>query len=396
MKVYLEKSKCSGCTACKCICPQKAIDMKQDEKGFLYPVVNEEICISCGLCKKVCAFNENYIISTTKDKPVVFGVQHKDKKERRTSRSGGAFMAFSNWILSNNGVVYGAAFEHDFKVIHKRITDKLELKCLKGSKYVQSYMNDTFDKVKEDIKSGKNVLFSGTPCQVAGLRKFLGYLDKSENFYTCDIVCHGVPSPNIWKDYLQFIEKKYKMKISKAEFRDKSFGWGYHKESFWSDDKKISTNYFTQIFYKNLDARDSCSKCVFANTVRPSDITIGDFWGVEKALPNMYANEGEKLGTSLVFVNTDKGERLFESSNKDLFFEKTSIEKSLQPNLRKPTEYNEKEKEFWKDYNNESFEYLLKKYTSYGLENKFKFKVKQKCIRYLKAVKRRIGGICNG
>lgn len=370
---YKKKEECCACTACKYICPKNAIKMKEDEKGFLYPIVDDNLCIECGLCKKVCAFNENYIKDTLLENPIIYGAINKDEEERKTSRSGGAFMAFSNWILENNGVVYGASYDEKFNVHHRRINNKESLYNLKGSKYVQSELRDSFINVKDDLISGRKVLFSGTPCQVAGIRKYLGNLNKSQNFYTCDIVCHGVPSPKVWKKYLDFIESKFHKKINKVDFRDKSFGWRDHKESFFYGSKnKITTTWYVEMFYKNLNLRNSCNNCYYTNTNRPSDITIGDFWGIEKAIKEMDDNKG----TSLVIVNTAKGKELFDRSKDMLNYKETQIDKCMQPNLKNPTAYNKDTEEFFRCVNNDSFENVLKKYSSYNFKTALKTKIK--------------------
>ena len=203
-----DKTKCCGCTACVNVCPTKAITMHSDQLGFLYPIVEESMCIDCGRCIKVCAFHNEYDRSLNLPYPVAYAVRHKDSNEVATSRSGAAFIAIADWALSHDGVVYGAGYADHFRVIHKRAESKQECFEFKGSKYVQSDLNTVFTQVKKDLASGKIVLFSGTPCQTAALNSFVGAKYRS-NLYLVDIVCHGVPSPFIWRDYLQYIENKY-------------------------------------------------------------------------------------------------------------------------------------------------------------------------------------------
>ncbi len=223
---------CCGCTACASVCIHDAIIMQPDALGFLYPVADKEKCIDCGLCEKVCAFNENYDKSLNLDIPIAYAARHKDMREVESSRSGAAFIAISDYILEQGGAVYGAGYTDHFRVVHKRATTKEERDEFKGSKYVQSDMGNCFRQVKEDLKSGRMVLFSGTPCQTSGLNSYIGKKLR-ENLYLVDIVCHGVPGPYIWRDYIDYLEKKQGAKICWVNFRDKQqFGWAAHKETF--------------------------------------------------------------------------------------------------------------------------------------------------------------------
>ena len=208
----INKEDCCGCTACVSICAHKAITMEPDTLGFLYPKVDVSKCTNCGLCEKVCAFNDNYDTSMNLETPYVYGARHKDIKEVETSRSGAAFIAISDWILSQGGVVYGVGYEEHFKVVHKRAVTKEQRNEFKGSKYVQSDLNDIFIQIKNDLRNGKMVLFSGTPCQTSGLNSYIGKKLR-QNLYLVDIVCHGVPAPYIWRDYITYFERKYKRKI---------------------------------------------------------------------------------------------------------------------------------------------------------------------------------------
>ena len=228
----LDPSQCCGCTACASICAHDAITMEPDKLGFLYPVVDTEKCTGCGLCEKVCAFHENYDKSLNLPLPDAYAARHKDMAEVETSRSGAAFIAISDYILENGGVVYGAGYTDHFRVVHKRATTKEQRNEFKGSKYVQSDLSGVFRQVKQDLRAGLTVLFSGTPCQTAGLHSYVGKKLR-ENLFLVDIVCHGVPSPFIWRDYISYLEKKHDSEICYVNFRDKDmFGWHAHKETF--------------------------------------------------------------------------------------------------------------------------------------------------------------------
>ena len=223
---------CCGCTACASICNHDAITMEPDALGFLYPKVDESKCVECGLCEKVCAFNDNYDKSLNLPKPDAYAARHKDMDEVMKSRSGAAFVAISDYILEHGGIVYGAGYKDHFRVAHKRATTKVERDEFRGSKYVQSDLTGVFRMVKQDLKNGLTVLFSGTPCQTSGLNSYVGKKLR-ENLVLIDIVCHGVPGPYIWRDYLAYLEKKQGDTITMVNFRDKEvFGWKAHRETF--------------------------------------------------------------------------------------------------------------------------------------------------------------------
>ena len=242
---------CCGCTACASICAHDAITMKPDALGFLYPEVDKEKCVDCGLCEKVCSFNDHYDTSLNLETPLAYGARHKDMNEVETSRSGAAFIAISDYILEQGGVVYGAGYTDHFRVVHKRATTKEERDEFKGSKYVQSDMTGVFRQVKKDLRDGMTVLFSGTPCQTSGLNSYVGKRLR-ENLFLVDIVCHGVPSPYMWRDYIAYLEKKQGSPIVWVNFRDKQkFGWKAHHETFKfkNGGGKMS---FTYLFYKHM------------------------------------------------------------------------------------------------------------------------------------------------
>ena len=226
------KADCCGCTACASVCTHNAITMQPDAMGFLYPVVDAAKCVDCGLCEKVCAFNDHYDTSLNLPQPQAYAARHKDMAEVETSRSGAAFIAISDYILENGGVVYGAGYADHFRVVHKRATTKEERDEFKGSKYVQSDLRGVFRQVRQDLKDGLTVLFSGTPCQTSGLNSYVGKKLR-ERLVLVDIVCHGVPGPYIWRDYIAYLEKKQGAEICWVNFRDKQeFGWAAHKETF--------------------------------------------------------------------------------------------------------------------------------------------------------------------
>lgn len=355
---------CCGCTACASICNHDAITMEPDALGFLYPKVDESKCTDCGLCEKVCAFNENYDKSLNLPKPNAYAARHKDMNEIMKSRSGAAFVAISDYILEQGGVVYGAGYKDHFRVAHKRATTKAERDEFRGSKYVQSDLTGVFRQVKQDLKNGLTVLFSGTPCQTSGLNSYVGKKLR-ENLVLVDIVCHGVPGPYLWRDYLKYIETKQGDIITVVNFRDKEvFGWTAHHETFkfrMGGGKMI----FTDLFYKHIMFRKSCGKCHFCNTTRPSDITLADFWGWQKTAPDF--NKDDK-GCSLIFLNTEKGKQLFEEINHKLDIIPAEICKCMQANLQHPSVIHPNRNKFEKDYVEKGFNYVINNNYDSGLK----------------------------
>ena len=367
IKLFNKKEDCCGCSACANICPKGAITMEADGLGFLYPKIDEAKCIKCGLCKKVCSFNSNYDRSLNLNEPEVYAVRHKDLKEIVTSRSGAVFIALSDWVLNKNGIIYGAGYTGHFRVVHKRAVTKIERDEFKGSKYVQSDLNTVFKQVKNDLENNQYVMFSGTPCQTAGLRAFLKLTGVNiDKLFLIDIVCHGVPSPYFWRDYIDYIERKNKQKVIEVNFRDKTkFGWTAHKESFKLEDTYTYT--YTYTFYQHIMFRRSCGVCHFTNLKRPSDITIGDFWGWQKVNPEFNADD---KGVSLILLNTEKGIKLFQLIKQEINFIKTDTEHCMQPNLQHPSVIHPKRDEFEKDYIKYGFVYVAKKYGNLGWKYK--------------------------
>lgn len=378
-----KKEDCCGCTACASICPHDAITMVPDALGFLYPQVDMNKCVDCGLCERVCSFNDNYDTSLNLAKPLAYGARHKNMKEVETSRSGAAFIALSDYILEHGGVVYGAGYADHFRVVHKRATTKEERDEFKGSKYVQSDMNSIFRQVKKDLRNGLTVLFSGTPCQTSGLNSYIGKKLR-ENLYLVDIVCHGVPGPYLWRDYLNYLEKIQGSPIVWVNFRDKQkYGWRAHLESFIfkNGGGKMS---FTYLFYKHIMFRQSCGKCHFCNTRRPSDITIADFWGWEKTDPEI--NKDDK-GLSLVLVNTEKGKFLFDAVKESMDVIPAELENCLQTHLRMPSDIHPLRMQFEEDYNKKGFEYVYLKYNIPQRLQRYKFKLKMILKRIYNRIK---------
>lgn len=365
---------CCGCTACASVCTHDAITMRPDALGFLYPEVDKDKCTDCGLCEKVCAFHDNYDKSLNLSQPDAYAARHKDMKEVETSRSGAAFIALSDYIIEQGGVVYGAGYADHFRVVHKRATTKEERDEFKGSKYVQSDLTGIFRQVKEDLKSGKIVLFSGTPCQTAGLNSYVGKKLR-ENLILVDIVCHGVPSPYVFRDYIKYLENKYKSIVSDFKFRDKSkHGWGAHIESFTIKGKKHYSSVYTKIFYLDIMLRTSCYKCHYSNINRPSDISLADYWGWERTDDKFNLDD---KGCSLVLCNTFKGKSIFNKITPTLnIMTISSIEDYMQPNLRRPTSGNPASNNFIMEFTSKGISYIINKYGRDSLRTRIAKKLK--------------------
>ncbi len=307
--LFSNKDNCCACGACLNICPQNAIEMIEDDCGFIYPKINKDECVNCGACTRVCAFQNGDVTNSPID---CFAAVSKNKEQALKSASAGIFSAIATKVLSEGGVVFGAAFDSEWNVSHIKVESLQELSLLQGSKYVHSNTKYTFKEAKKCLDEGKNVVYSGTPCQIDGFKKYLGR--EYEKLLTIDIVCHGVPSNRMFKDYIRLLETKHGGEITSFTFRDKSLGWGING-SVIIDDKKIklwqSASSYLFYFSKASIYRDNCYKCKYAGCHRPADLTIGDFWGIEKEHPEYIGRNkwDESKGISLIVVNTDRGQR---------------------------------------------------------------------------------------
>jgi coenzyme F420-reducing hydrogenase beta subunit len=297
-----DKANCCGCNVCGDICPKQAISFKNDNEGFWYPEVDMLKCIECGLCEKICpCLNEK-----DQHKPLeVYAAINPDEEIRMNSSSGGIFWVLVNQTINEGGLVFGAAFDKEWQVCHTSAATLEDAKILKGSKYVQSRVAGCYMQVRDALDKGRKVLFSGTACQIAALKSFLR--KDFENLLTIDVVCHGVPSPVIWKDYIKSLANS--KTISNINFRDKRSGWrNYDISVQFMDGTELREshykNLYMQGFLHDLFLRPSCHSCKFKAGRCGSDITLGDFWGIEKVLPDLDDNRG----TSVVIVNTTRGE----------------------------------------------------------------------------------------
>lgn len=312
MAISIEDKNCCGCMACRNICPSNAILVKKDEKGFLYTNVDLGKCINCHLCEKVCGFvKEDRSAFETKK---AYSLIHKDKDVLLNSTSGGAFTALSDVILAYGGVVFGAAMDEKFDVSHVEATDKETRDKMRGSLYVQSNIGTSYSKVKKYLEKGRCVLFIGTPCQVGGL---MAYLKKPyENLIGVEFLCHGVPNNDFFKEHIKYLERKYSGKAKRYTFRSKKFAWWTHgiEEVTFSDGRSKATKAvqaYNSFFHSNISLRPSCHNCSYRRMERSADITIADFWGIEKI-----TGKRNRTGVSLLLGNTEKGTAFIESIDK--------------------------------------------------------------------------------
>lgn len=300
------KHDCCGCSACVQACPKQCIIMVNDEEGFLYPQIDIDTCINCNKCEQVCPIiNQN-----SHQKPIAsYAAKNKNDQIRLMSSSGGIFTLLAEKTINNNGVVFGAKFNDNWDVIHD-YTEKLDgIIAFRGSKYVQSQIGDNYKKTQKFLQEGREVIFSGTPCQIAGLHRFLNktYL----NLITIDIICHGVPSPMVWQKYIQRYHQK---QITDILFRDKTNGWKDYEFVISSGQhtiirEKRANNVFMNLFLSDLCLRPSCSNCPAKKGSSHSDITIADFWGIEHVIPTF----DDDKGCNLVLINSIKGADIFNS-----------------------------------------------------------------------------------
>lgn len=360
----LEKDKCCGCQACVNVCPKGCITMKYDEEGYIYPVVDTEKCIGCNLCTKVCHLtNKDAVKKSFIEDRKFYAAYNKDSDTMKNSSSGGIFWLLAKKFIGENGVVYGVEQTSLYTVEHKRAETIDDCAPFRKSKYLQSDVNDSYKKVKEDLLNNRKVLFTGTPCQVAGLYSFLG--KEYDNLYTLDVVCHGVPSMKVFKKYIKELEEDKNKKATQIVWRDKSKGWGPNRVCVTFDDgdklvQNSKENLFQFGFLKNVYLRPSCYKCKYAKLPRIADVSLADFWGYEGVLKE----ENNNRGLSIVILCSKKGIEMFEAVSKDIKYHDVSEEyvKSKSRHAYLHPEENYDREYFFRDIDKYSFNKLAEKY----------------------------------
>ncbi|CDB63855.1 4Fe-4S ferredoxin iron-sulfur binding domain protein [Clostridium clostridioforme CAG:132] len=375
-----DKAKCCGCAACEDVCPKKAISLQVDEEGFHYPQINGNLCVGCGMCISVCPIRSETVQQIT-NKPIeIYAARSKDSEVLKNSSSGAMFTYFSDRILQARGVVYGAARDNALITKHIRTETPEERDACRGSKYVQSDMNHCYRLIEQDLHNGKKVLFTGVACQCAAVQSYLKVrkCDMS-NLITMDIVCHGVPSPMLYSEFIEFAGKKKKSQVVSHFHRPKDFGWSHQEKLIFAngttDNQTMLSQVWRRLFYSENMQRPSCYACPFVGRIRPADISVGDFWGIGEFLPEY----NDKKGISFVLLNTEKGLDVFNEAL-DLL-EKTPVEwdwiTKKQERLRGQPVVAKERKQFWTVYREKGFDGIARKYGGYVLKRRLKNYVKR-------------------
>ena len=390
LQVYNNKpqSLCYGCRACEQICGHDAITMINSDEGFLYPNIDPNKCVECGLCEKVCPTQDTLkdnILHKAKDE--CYAAWNVSLDDRLKSTSGGMFYVMATKFITDGGVVYGASMNDALLAYQRRVDNIKDLDALRGSKYMQSDTNHSFSKVKKDLLDGTKVLYSGTPCQIAGLKLFLR--KEYKNLYTIDLVCHGVPSPMIFAEHLRYINKKEGASVSKFYFRGKKLsGWRAYVSYELSNGKKIQKqtgeDFYFNAFCLDYFNRRSCFSCEYSCLERVGDVTLSDFWGGERFIKEL--KKVRKHGYNLVICNTSNGEELF--GNVDSYISKIKCDISIAQKgdvrLRNAEPEPLIRDIIYKEYRDHGYEFIANKYAS-------KLTLKQKLVpNWLKNIIREI------
>ncbi|GAB4318049.1 MAG: hypothetical protein Kow0019_19440 [Methanobacteriaceae archaeon] len=352
---------CYGCYACKEICPADAINMKEDYEGFVYPKIQEDKCNRCDMCKNHCIYSKDIIKDPNPIYPLVYAAYHKNKEIREISSSGGIFLPLASEFIDNGGYVVGVAYDSAMEPKYMIADTIEECKKFSGSKYVRSNIEGILPKIKELLDNDEIVLFSGVPCHVDGLKSYIG--NENKNLYTAEILCHSNPSPKVFKKYIQYLEDKFKSKIVDFKFKNKSRGWNSPSvEIIFKNNKKIVENgrynNYNRAFQIGLMARPCCYNCEFVKENRAGDITIGDFWGIEKIEPGWNDNKG----TSLIIVNNDKGKLLLDRIMDKLVIIPKTMDEAFIKNHKWPITMKRERSEFFSKLEEENINDLLFSY----------------------------------
>ena len=374
----VKKDNCTGCYSCANICPKNCINMNMDKEGFKYPNISEDKCIKCKKCINICPVLNKKVI---KNKPRAYACYNKNEVIRRESSSGGIFTLIAENIMKKNGVVFGARFDEKFNVIHTYTENMDELKYFRGSKYVQSKIRQAYSEVKIFLNNDRIVLFSGTPCQIAGLKSFLG--EEYDNLICLDLICHGVPSPLAWDKYKEEVSNG--KNITNINFRDKSYGWKNYSFRMDFDDntsfiqKGVDSKYIRG-FIGDIYLRPSCHNCKFKTLHRQSDITLADFWGIE----NIEKDMDDDIGTSVVIVNSHKGKNLLNIIEEYTIMKEVDLDECIKYNMSaiESSYCNPRREYFFKNINRFKFDKLVEK----SLKDPVDIRIKTKIYNIIKTV----------
>ena len=373
MTLFEKKEQCCGCGACAAVCPVQAITLVSDGR-FSYPRIDEAKCVGCGKCERVCAFRLPK--DETPNCLAAYAVK-APRETRMVSASGGAFTLLSDAALAMGGAVYGAAWDKEMRAVHIRADNAAGRDRMRGSKYVRSDTAGVYDAIKKDLSAGVPVLFTGTPCQVAAVKAACG---EEERLYTADLICHGPASPEIWRQFIALLERQYGKKVTGFSFRDKAVSWReYSPLATFADGSTVGANdltgSFTELFRYELCLAPSCANCRYASCHREGDITIGDFWGVEKSLPEL----DDGAGVSAVMVNTEKGKRLWEAAPHNAETAPCPWEQIAagQVNMKQSAAPSPSSESFYRLCAEKGMEKALAAYTRTGLKRRTKDKIKK-------------------
>lgn len=365
------KADCSGCHACQNACPSKCITMKEDEQGFLYPDINTDKCVNCGICERVCHMKQT---NNTRIPAKAYAGWNKDLRERMNSSSGGMFVAIAKQVIAEGGTVYGAAFDKEYNVNHVRVDTLDGLEALQTSKYVQSLIGNCYAEAKDDLDNGKRVLFTGTPCQIAGFKAFLR--KDYDNLICQDIMCHGVPSPKFWRKYLKELKPG---KITDIQFRDKSKGWHGYRVRIDGENchvfDEFNKNTYMRAFIADASLRPSCYECHYKHLQFAGDYVLADFWGVSEVFPEL----DDDKGTSLILINSEKGEKIISSLKEFADIKEVDIDKAVKKNgpAINGAAMNEKNVALFNNIDNMTVHRIVEKYIRGSFWNRVRNKLKK-------------------
>lgn len=370
--MIFDKDKCCGCSACFSVCPVQAIQWTRNKEGFSEPEIIKEKCIDCGLCRKVCPYEEDHVGADAD--PEVYAAVHKDRKVLLNSSSGGAFTALSDAVFRQGGVVYGVEFDREYGLVYGRASDQKRRSRFRGSKYVQCEPGSVYRQVEKDLKDGKTVMFTGTPCYVSGLKNYLSAKKADmEKLLLCDNICHGAASPLVWKEYLCYIRANVlKGKALKSiSMRSKKVKWQKQqmdcRTECGDESKAINKGASWNKLYRTACAtRKSCFSCPFTGYERVGDITAGDYWNIENAGLKIDYH----LGVSLLLINTQKGKEWLSKAQEDLVLEKSDKKSCWQLHLEKQPPAPSKRQAFWNSFEKDP-EGTVKKYAKGSFVNQF-------------------------
>lgn len=365
MERIVDRNNCCGCAACYAICGHNAIGM-EESKGFFYPQIDPQKCVDCGLCMNVCPIVYRDAANIIVENQLFYACHNNDEKEWKASSSGGVFRILADYVIQQGGYVAGAIYDKNMEVRHFVTNREKDLEKFRGSKYVQSDTKTIYKEVKDILKNGKKVLFTGTPCQVEALKC---YLKKPfENLLTCDIICTSVPSPVVFRDYIHFLEKKHGKKVTGINMKDKTKGWPYAKTRIYFEKGSscfdtLDADLWIKAWSTELMNRPSCEHCRFTNYNRPGDLTIGDCWPVYHK-KNAFSSPN---GISQLMINTERGKLAFEAVKDKMTLMAITKEFAWQSKLEYPIVNNPLAADFWDDYRIMNFQQIAQKYWDYSL-----------------------------